>query len=884
LLVNLFARLREKRQVLPAYIGLVVLGMAVVYMPLLAGQRQLYVSDHTFYFQPFAHFIGENLRNLHLPLWNPYLFAGMSQIAVPSPGLFYFPNWIFALLDYSQAMASLMIFHQLIALIGTFVLVESLGWGLSSACAASLIVGLSGYMFALSTNYTLVATASWLPILLWTLRQIAVSLEKRDRRLVHWQVVACAFAFALMAVAGRPEIAAPACAFALVAVVKIAFKHSQAFLLFFYSLLAIALGLLLAMPVIMPVLEWYQVSPRAHGLNLGQVLMWSTNWYDLVLMAFSQPLGDMHILGAPFLSVVATRQLYMPFVTSTYIGPVAITLAVYGLFDRSWRWRWLAITGLSVALIFCLGEYTPVAPYLVKTFQFLAILRYPVKGMFFVIFVIAFAAARGMQCLLGGNTSSVSWLVSWLLWVLALLAAIAFECLHLNKISIHQWHILLPWQMDGMLAPSFFAGAIIGFSSCAIATLIRQNRIAKTTASALLLLLLSGSLLVSAYRFQATNTSNDFYSHPSAIETLIQSYIKDQSKTGADKKKLLAPRLLTLYFDPLKVPSDYLWKPGAERNTSFFQYARELMLPNTNIDWHYPVTFGYEAGETGLYRSTFLDVMHRCSMARPANAQLDDKDEIDYPLLRFCQSTATRFVTSQMEKTDRHVPRLNDKYFDLKVENKELNVRLYQVRYPLPRAYFSGYWRWTDTDDTLKEALVSPTLAGFNPEQVTVVVKPKVVLSKYELQSLPNAPVIGLPPDTAPEPTAQIVRAIESNQTGQPHGVDTNAVEIMLDQPEHIALSVNAKTDGFVVLADHFYPGWTAVVDSLPRPIYKANAEMKAVWIPKGSHLIEFNYAPESLKNGCIMSLSALTLLLAIALEASGPFLLKVLKMMAGQA
>jgi len=39
----------------------------------------------------------------------------MSQIATPSPGIFYPPMWLFVLFSYSRALALGLLLHQLIA-------------------------------------------------------------------------------------------------------------------------------------------------------------------------------------------------------------------------------------------------------------------------------------------------------------------------------------------------------------------------------------------------------------------------------------------------------------------------------------------------------------------------------------------------------------------------------------------------------------------------------------------------------------------------------------------------------------------------------------------------------------------------------------------------
>ncbi len=105
-----------------------------------------------------------------------------------------------------------------------------------------------------------------------------------------------------------------------------------------------------------------------------------------------------------------------------------------------------------------------------------------------------------------------------------------------------------------------------------------------------------------------------------------------------------------------------------------------------------------------------------------------------------------------------------------------------------------------------------------------------------------------------PHPTFSnmAVVSIDPSKTAPPK------VAFLRDDPEQVSLSVNTPADGFLILNDRFYPGWHAVVDTQPVVMYRANAFMRAVYLGKGSHLVEFNYEPESLRNGFYLAAIAL--------------------------
>ncbi|MBF0147001.1 MAG: YfhO family protein [Magnetococcales bacterium] len=61
-----------------------------------------------------------------------------------------------------------------------------------------------------------------------------------------------------------------------------------------------------------------------------------------------------------------------------------------------------------------------------------------------------------------------------------------------------------------------------------------------------------------------------------------------------------------------------------------------------------------------------------------------------------------------------------------------------------------------------------------------------------------------------------------------------------------------------LVFSDVFDPGWTALLDGVPTPIYKANAIFRAVVLPAGTHHLEFHYQPDSVRIGSWISILSL--------------------------
>jgi hypothetical protein len=85
---------------------------------------------------------------------------------------------------------------------------------------------------------------------------------------------------------------------------------------------------------------------------------------------------------------------------------------------------------------------------------------------------------------------------------------------------------------------------------------------------------------------------------------------------------------------------------------------------------------------------------------------------------------------------------------------------------------------------------------------------------------------------------------------------------IVGEGPNELVVEASASSDGWLLLADTFYPGWTAEIDGRPAPVYRANLSVRAIQLPQGRHTVRFAYEAPGLLNGLVISASALLALL----------------------
>jgi hypothetical protein len=877
--VNISSASKQILRISPPVLFVVItLGLLLCYYgPGIFRAEQFYVSDHQLYFEPLARYIGNGLREFRLPLWNPYLHCGMSQAATPSPGIFYPPNCLFAFFSYGQALAWLMILHQLVAGLGAYLLVFSFGWGAAPAFAAGTIAAFSGYMMSLTTNHTLIFTAAWLPISLWALRSIGLCQSGRQLYLL---VSLAGTTIFLIVAAGRPEVGVPALALVVLLVfsqllIRASKEESTARRSnsLAWQCLALCCAALLAMAVVLPVAEWFFLSPRSQGIKSSYVFLWSANWYDLVAMVFAQPLGDFTKIGAPYLNVGASRPGYVPFLPSTLVGPVAATLALWGICDGSWRARkWTALV-FSLSLIMMAGQNLPLIPKLIAIIPYATIFRYPIKLIIFPIFCIALLAGRGMWCIWNRKLSDKMLAVTAGLWLLCLTAGTVFA---MAGVSRKAFLIAKLAEMPGaqlLLGQAILRGSMLGLLVCVLAFLVVKNRLGTKMGSVVLTVVLMGSLLIPAYYYRGAMVGRGYYSN----RPYLLSKLDELKGKGED---LCSQRLVLLYFDPLKEPPGGF--PGSPENKSFnyFQYYHDVLLPNTNVDWLQPETFGYEAAETKDFRDYFANALHQ-AIPQTRHDPNDTSSKDDFPLWSFCRATATTWVCSQIESPVGPVPKCDCKYFAPIAEIPSMNLRIYRVEKTLPRAFLSKNWCWVAAHDKVLEAVRDPGGSGFDPENSTRIERLPADAPSYSVLMPPGSQL------TSSSRISENDGGVFTQQgilypakTGRSTQLPPQSPTFLKDSAEHISISANLAKPGFLVLSDQYYPGWTAHIDGVEAPVYRANGVFRAVYLPAGGHLIQFDYQPQSVYLGLVLASAGALIIVALLWAAALPTISRWLKLM----
>jgi len=80
-------------------------------------------------------------------------------------------------------------------------------------------------------------------------------------------------------------------------------------------------------------------------------------------------------------------------------------------------------------------------------------------------------------------------------------------------------------------------------------------------------------------------------------------------------------------------------------------------------------------------------------------------------------------------------------------------------------------------------------------------------------------------------------------------------ISLVMEHPQMIRLQVRADSDGWVLLADSWYPGWRVWVDGASADLLPGDGVFRAVFVPAGTHQVMMAYRPTSFYLGALLSL-----------------------------
>jgi hypothetical protein len=217
------------------------------------------------------------LRHLHLPLWDPFRFAGVPFLANPQTAVLYPPHWLLAALPAERGLAWSYLAHLLLAGAGAYLLARGpLRCSPLAASLAGAAFALSGFAHGQLEHYEQITSLAWLP---WAIlaadRAVAAAPTWRSARR---PVAGLAAALTMTALAGHTQYLFMALATVALWSVAVARPVGRAL----RAGAGIALGLGLAAVQLVPTGLLARTSVRSHGLSLAEAGRFSLPRADLL--------------------------------------------------------------------------------------------------------------------------------------------------------------------------------------------------------------------------------------------------------------------------------------------------------------------------------------------------------------------------------------------------------------------------------------------------------------------------------------------------------------------------------------------------------------------------------------------------------------------------
>lgn len=808
------------------------------------------VTEPPPWFVPEMKLAGDELRCGRLPTWNPHARTGAPLHAHGLIGLCYPPNWI-ALFAADPASRLVLLAWISLALGGLFAfgLLRAVGLSVLPAWFGAMLFQLSGPMAANSFFWMRLASYVWLPGVLWALLCLA-----RAGRMQPRPLCAVAVSFAMTWLGGFPPFAITTSVFAgflslwLVGERVAAGARAEAARLGLRLGCGLLLGALLAMPQVLPSMQFFAQSARTTDPQLADIAGSAFETYGLLgylvpdLVSHPSLQAEMPYAISPMALLLNTRRLadgsqahpnYNYTEYAVFVGTLGLLLACAGAALGRGRLRNFAITAFLLSMGLALFLPGVNLLFLLPVIKNVA----PMRWLAPATLVVAWLAALGFDRLRETTRRLPQALAAAALGLAALVLfatsrpaadpAAAVQCIadrfgvapEAVVKHVHPDHppfdrfarAFEHARLEGREAATWLAliGALLAGLAFARAPALRQG-----------LLLAGCGLCVLQLGWHGATVTRGVTRRP--FDTDVHEFLRERAREASPGGGFAIVRASVEPTLPAQLPPGQLMVPGIRDLHFYTHYDAHSAEPIQQL-------LGPELGARTAAKG-FLQLSLPDALPTPAEAEAaKERNEpvptyafaspLEHPLLDLL---GVRYVlaTEPLAHAGKRVGP------ELRGPRGELFV--FERPRALPRAFTVNELRPLPTDAEVLRALVDP---GFEPRDVACVLA---------------ADLTGSP-------------APRASGAARP-------VRFVRDVATAVALEVGAGDAPWLVLADTFLPGWVATIDGVETPILRANHSLRAVRLPAGACRVHFAYTCPGLRMGTMLAGIATAVLLAAVL------------------
>ncbi len=869
--------------------------------------------DVFLYFYPYKAYATEALLAGRLPLWNPHLFMGVPFLANSQVGLLYPLNWLFLWASPPKQVAYSIGLHVFLAGVGAFLFArKSLKLPPTAALVGAMVFAFSGFLGAQVEHINQLQVSAWLPWLFLLFDRISFGTQRPQR--IHretqrflknlcvtnlWyarrNIALLGLIIALMLLAGHTQSVYIALfGLGLYGLYRrllrwlapngwtgIHWQHlptdllspkNERFILklilplladFLPLLTAIVLAVLIAAAQLLPTAELTRHSIRSGGLDYFEVVSFSLNPLKVLYTLFPPYGVDLEVkLGQAFSEFVA------------YIGIIPLALAALGgwrLFQQKNTAQWeLALTG-ATGLFLAFGVFTgPVYFLLYKLVPGFNLFRVPARWLLLYTFAAAMLAAMGFARL---KNRRVQWLA---LALIPLELFIAAQGLRYNQPTAPEAYSSLRPSIVQLLATEGPTDRFLSLSGIVydpgdlkeIHNIFDDQLPPRAVYDYIVAVKEKEVLFFNlplVYRLNAVDGYDGGLLPLKQFIELERVFLPadNLSLDGRLREKLtrVPPNRLLSLLGVRHIITDKVYDVWLNNIFYDLQFPANLS-PAVPAVWTADIPADFPASAVGLVFHTpatkgtvaQLVVQYTSGQEKRFNIQAGTGEPwknaefgVDHNLVfsglpanpadpiaavgLIAQAPVTVRGVSLIQaatQTSRSLILTTAGHYQAIHSG---DVKIYQNMDVLPRAFAVHQ---NETVATIDDAVARLRSATFNP-----AVRLVHVAARDE--------------------------AVGVTSLGQQNSGDS--VTIAHYTPEHITLTVNMASDGWVVLTDTYYPGWRAEIDGKETAIIEADVLFRAVAVSTGQHTITFTYAPRSFYGGVFLSILGLLVFVGLAVK-----------------
>lgn len=753
-------------------------------------------------------FIVESIHARELPLWNPYLFAGVPFLAAGQHSALYPLSLLFYLLPIARAYGLFVALQFVIAMGAMFWFLRVLGVGRFGAIVSGIVFAFSGF-YVVSVAFPMVlAAAAWLPAIL----ACAEKIIRADKRRIAYAILGAIF-LGLQFLAGHIEIS-------LYNLIVLGFYSvfralslpgMRARALAGIMIVAMTfIGITLGAVQLIPLYEVVRNNFRVGSVDYSTVISYAFPVRQLVAFlipdVFGNPTHHSYFDLFDFQSHPATGGTIFWGIKNyveagAYVGILPMVLAL-------------------IALIFVsrFNRADPQSPQRSQVFLFGILALISLLFAFGTpLYAILFYGAPGFDQL----HTPFRWIYPFTI-SMAVLAGFGAEILASRLTQGAGGTRERTWRLltGALLAPGGLTLILLGLSlAFPSATLALFDRFLQSSNLAR----------------QAFDSARTFYSYEFRNILLLGVFLLG---AGVVLWAASRSRQITGVYQSLVVILVVL--DLFTIGSSFYPRA------DSRLEAFTPPAVKFLQADKSLYRITTYDSPDEKVFNANSGMLFGISDIRGYDSIIPKQyADYMRLLAPQDELLyNRIAPFYSPEAFDSPLLNL-LNVKYVLSTRPLPNAGYTLVY-----DDQVKIYRNDRVLP-----RAFMVSRARVLLDRTGLTDA----MTGL------DPTREVLLEETPSETTS-RDCAYQPVSFAKYTGGEVILKSAQTCSGWLVFADSFFPGWLAQVDEQDTHLYKADLNFRAVFVPAGAHTIRFKYSPISFRVGGIASfLGLMALVLAAA-------------------